>query len=81
MPDNPAAGSRHSFSKPLYIRRGWVKGGRHSSQGVLSFCDGSASTANSKKLQEHMLTMFDRYLTDPSDTLRFMLPQYAAVPY
>jgi len=25
--------------------------------------------------------MFDRYLTDPADTLRFMLPKYAAIPY
>jgi prepilin-type N-terminal cleavage/methylation domain-containing protein/prepilin-type processing-associated H-X9-DG protein len=81
MPDNPASGSRHSFSKPLYIRRGWMNGARHSGQGVLSFCDGSAGSANSKRLQENLLIMFDRYLTDPYDTLRFMLPQYAAVPY
>ena len=35
----------------------------------------------SLKLQEQMRIMFDSYLTDPSDTLRFMLPQYTTVPY
>jgi prepilin-type N-terminal cleavage/methylation domain-containing protein len=81
MPDNPANGSRHSFNRPLLIRRGWLDGTRHEKQGVLSFCDGSVSTAKSPKLQQHVQTMFDRYLTDPADTLRFMLPQYSGVPY
>jgi prepilin-type N-terminal cleavage/methylation domain-containing protein len=81
LPDNAANGSRHSFSKPLYIRRGWLNSGRHAGQGVLSFCDGSASSAKSLKLQEQLLTMFDRYLTQPSDTVKFMLPQYNGVPY
>jgi prepilin-type N-terminal cleavage/methylation domain-containing protein len=81
MPDNPASGSRHSFTRPVYIRRGWVKGTRHQGQGVLSFCDGSAGIVKSLKFQDHMRMMFDTYLTDPSDTLKFMLPQYSGIPY
>lgn len=82
LPDAPANGSRHSFSKPLHIRRGWVNNSqRHQGQGVLSFCDGSASVTKSLKFQEHMRLMFETYLTDPADTLKFMLPQYAAIPY
>ena len=81
LPDNPANGSRHSFSRALHIRRGWVNSSRHSGAGMLSFCDGSASSAKSLKFQEHLLKMFDLYLTDPSDTVKFMLPQYNAIPY
>jgi prepilin-type N-terminal cleavage/methylation domain-containing protein/prepilin-type processing-associated H-X9-DG protein len=81
LPDNPATGSRHSFNRSLVIRRGWVTGMRHQGQGNLSFCDGSVSTAKSAKLQEYMQGMFDRYLTSPTDTLEFMLPQYNPVPY
>lgn len=81
LPDNPTGGSRHSFNRPLFIRRGWQEGVRHKGQGVLSFCDGSASAVRSLKLQEHLRSMFDQYLNDPSDTLRFMLPQYTAVTY
>jgi prepilin-type N-terminal cleavage/methylation domain-containing protein/prepilin-type processing-associated H-X9-DG protein len=81
LPDNPANGSVHSFTRTLYIRRGWQEGVRHQGQGIVSFCDGSAVSIKSLKLQEHMRIMFDTYLTDPSDKLRFMLPQYNAVPY
>ncbi len=81
LPDNPTGGSRHSFNRPLLIRRGWLANTRHQGQGILSFCDGSASSSKSQKLQAYMQQMFDRYLTDPSDTLKFMLPQYTTVPY
>jgi prepilin-type processing-associated H-X9-DG protein len=81
MPDNPANGSSHTFSRPLLVRRGWVNGARHSGQGILSFCDGSAFSTKTIKLQEHLQTMFDQYLPAGSDTVEFMLPQYAAIPY
>ncbi len=81
LPDNPTTGSRHSFNRALLIRRGWLSDTRHQSQGVLSLCDGSASSMKSLRLQDQMRTMFDGYLTDPADTLRFMLPQYTTVPY
>jgi prepilin-type N-terminal cleavage/methylation domain-containing protein len=81
LPDNPTGGSRHSFNRPLLIRRGWLNGTRHQAQGVLSFCDGSVSTAKPPKLQTYMQSMFDNYLPDASDTLSFMLPQYTTVPY
>ncbi len=81
LPDNPANGSGHSFNRPLYIKRGWLKDSRHEGQGVLSFVDGSVRMTKPEKFQEHMQSMFDNYLTDPADTLKFMLPQYNAVPY
>ena len=81
LPDNAASGSRHSFNRLLYIRRGWVSGARHQGSGVMSLCDGSASATKPVKLQEQLGIMFDKYLTDPADTVRFMLPQYNAVPY
>jgi prepilin-type N-terminal cleavage/methylation domain-containing protein len=81
LPDNPSAGSRHSFNRPLFIRRGWLNDTRHRNQGILSLCDGSASSTKSPKLQDYMRIMFDSYLTDPADTLKFMLPQYNTVPY
>ena len=37
LPDNPASGSRHSFNRPLLIRRGWMNDTRHQDQGILSF--------------------------------------------
>jgi prepilin-type N-terminal cleavage/methylation domain-containing protein len=81
LPDNPTTGSSHSFNRPILIRRGWLSGTRHQSQGILSLCDGSAASAKSAKLQGYLQIMFDRYLTDPADTVRFMLPQYTGVPY
>jgi prepilin-type N-terminal cleavage/methylation domain-containing protein/prepilin-type processing-associated H-X9-DG protein len=81
MPDTPANGSVHSFARNLVIRRGWVKDTRHMGQGIMSFCDGSAVSAKPLKFQSYMQIMFDRYLTDPADNLRFMLPQYSAIPY
>jgi len=81
LPNNPNAGSVHSFNKLFLIQRGWVNGPRHQDLGVVSFVDGSVSSAKSLKLQEHLRTMFDRYLNDPVDKVRFMLPQYNAVPY
>jgi prepilin-type N-terminal cleavage/methylation domain-containing protein len=81
LPDNPASGSRHSFNRPLYIRRGWLNSSRHQGSGVISLCDGSASSVKSVKLQEQLVIMFDKYLNDPTDTVRFMLPQYSALPY
>lgn len=80
MPDTPI-GSRHSFGRAVLIRRGWLENTRHDKQGVLSFVDGSVSTSKSSKFQHHLTNMFDRYLSDPSDTIRFMLPQYSALPY
>ena len=81
LPDNPSTGSRHSFNRSLLIRRGWMNSARHHDRGIVSLCDGSASSMKSLKLQEQLRVMFDSYLTDPSDTLRFMLPQYTGVPY
>jgi prepilin-type N-terminal cleavage/methylation domain-containing protein len=81
LPDNPAAGSRHSFNRPLVIRRGWLNNTRHQGLGILSFCDGSVGARKSAALQLQLQTIFDKYLTDPADTLRFMLPQYSTVPY
>jgi prepilin-type N-terminal cleavage/methylation domain-containing protein len=81
LPDNPTGGSRHSFNRPLTIRRGWLNNTRHRNQGIVSLCDGSAGSMKSRKLQAQMAIMFDRYLTDPSDKLSFMLPQYIKVPY
>lgn len=81
LPDNPTGGSRHSFNRPLVIRRGWTKDTRHQSQGILSFCDGSVASLKTPRLQTCLQTMFDSYLPGPSDTLDFMLPQYTSVPY
>jgi len=81
QPDNPAAGSRHSFNRPLVIRRGWLSDTRHQSQGIISLCDGSARNVKSPKLQDQMQIMFENYLPGPAATLDFMLPQYQAVPY
>jgi prepilin-type N-terminal cleavage/methylation domain-containing protein len=81
MPNNAASGSDHTFNRPIYLRRGWVSNMRHMNIGVSSFCDGSARTLKSEKLQESMLFMFDHYLTGASDTLGFKLPQYTPVPY
>jgi hypothetical protein len=80
MPDKPS-GSDHTFNRPLYLKRGWVKNTRHMNLGVASFCDGSARTLNTLKLQEELLFMFDRYLTGPADKLTFKLPQSPTVPY
>jgi hypothetical protein len=76
LPDNPSSGSDHSFSRPLYIKRGWVSNMRHMTLGVSSFCDGSARALKTDKLQESLLFMFDRYLTDPADKITFKLPQH-----
>lgn len=81
MPDNPVNGSRHSFNRLLLNRRGWLKDSRHPSVGVLGLCDGSVSKTKSLDLQKKMQIMFDRYLSDPTNTLSFMLPQYNTVPY
>ena len=81
LPDNPSTGSRHSFNRPMLVRRGWVEGTRHQGQGILSLCDGSVSSVKSPKVQSYMGIMFDRYLTDPGDSLKFMLPQYTKVLY
>ncbi|MGZ5546224.1 MAG: type II secretion system protein [Limisphaerales bacterium] len=81
MPDNAASGSDHSFNRPLYIKRGWVSNVRHMNLGVASFCDGSARTLKSEKLQEQFLFMFDHYLTGASDKMIFKLTQMTAIPY
>jgi prepilin-type N-terminal cleavage/methylation domain-containing protein len=81
LPDIPASGSDHSFNRGLYLRRGWVNNMRHMNLGVSSFCDGSARTLKTDKLQETFLFMFDHYLTDPADKMTFKLPQYTPVPY
>jgi prepilin-type N-terminal cleavage/methylation domain-containing protein len=81
LPDNAAGGSRHSFNRPTLILRGWMKDSRHQDQGVLSFCDGSVRSTKPLQLQQQMRIMFDSYLPGPADTLKFMLPQYTAVPY
>ncbi len=81
LPDNPTTGSRHSFTRPLLVRRGWLKDIRHNGQGILSLCDGSVSSMKSLKLQNQLRIMFDSYLSDPADTLEFMLPQYTSVQY
>lgn len=77
LPDNPTTGSQHSFNRSLVIIRGWTANMRHRGQGVFSCCDGSVRAAKPQALQEQMRLMFDKYLTDPSDTLKFMLPQYS----
>jgi len=81
MPDKPASGSDHSFSRPLYIKRGWWANVRHMNIGVVSFSDGSARTLKAQNLQQSLLFMFDHYLTDPTDTMMFKLPQYNPIPY
>jgi prepilin-type N-terminal cleavage/methylation domain-containing protein len=81
LPDNPTTGSRHSFNRSLLMRRGWLADTRHTGQGILSLCDGSAAAIKPIKLQDQMRFMFDHYLDDPNDTLSFMLPQYTTVPY
>jgi prepilin-type N-terminal cleavage/methylation domain-containing protein len=81
LPDNATGGALHTFNRGVMVRRGWVNGMRHQGLGVLSFCDGSVSGVKVPKLQEHFQVMFDRYLTDPADTLKFWMPQYTAVPY
>jgi prepilin-type N-terminal cleavage/methylation domain-containing protein len=81
LPDNQASGSDHTFNRPLYIKRGWVKNIRHGNIGVMSVADGSARAVKSEKFQEQLLFMFDRYLTDPTDKITFKLPQYNPVPY
>jgi hypothetical protein len=81
LPDNPTGGSRHSISPTALIRRGWMSNMRHQSQGVLSFADGSARSMNTQKFQDAARLMFATYLTDPTNTVNFWLPQYASVPY
>lgn len=81
LPDNPNAGSRHSFDRSSLNNRGWVRDTRHQNQGIISLCDGSATSAKSPKLQTAMRNMFDSYLPDPAAKLSFMLPQYNSVPF
>ncbi|HOX57734.1 MAG TPA: prepilin-type N-terminal cleavage/methylation domain-containing protein [Candidatus Paceibacterota bacterium] len=81
LPDNPASGSRHSFSRAVLIRRGWLDKTRHQGQGILSFCDGSVSSLKTPKLQIQLRVMFDAYLPGATDNLKFMLPQYTKVQY
>jgi len=64
-----------SITYPLRIRAGWVDDLRHKKLGVTSFCDGSVSTSKSKKLQDHLTTIFDKYFSGASDTIRFWVPQ------
>jgi hypothetical protein len=44
-------------------------------------CDGSASVTKTTRFQEQLTYMFNNYLTDPTDVVTLMLPQYNAVPY
>ncbi len=81
LPDNPAAGSRHSFDRSQLTARGWQGNTRHQGLGILSFCDGSVGSRKSIPLQALLQNMFDKYLPDPGDKVRFMLPQYTGVPY
>jgi prepilin-type N-terminal cleavage/methylation domain-containing protein len=81
MPDAPANGAKHSFLKPVTIKRGWMKGPRHGSSGIVSLCDGSAGVMKNAALQQQMSIMFAHYLTDATDPLRFWLPQYQNIPY
>ena len=81
LPDNPSGGSRHSFTRALLVRRGWLRDTRHQNQGILSLCDGSVSSMKPPKLQNQMRIMFESYLPEVTDTLKFMLPQYTSVKY
>jgi len=78
-PDNPSGGSRHSFSQPFLVRRGWVAGMRHDQRGVASLADGSVAAYDTRRFQAQLRVMFDRYLT--GSNVVFMLPQYTSVPY
>ena len=49
--------------------------------GVVTLCDGSASVMNTVRFQEQLTYMFDNYLTDSTNVVTLMLPQYNAVPY
>jgi prepilin-type N-terminal cleavage/methylation domain-containing protein len=65
-----------SFSRVMMIRAGWWDdANRHPDVGVLSFGDGSVSSTKSLKLQEHLRVMFDQYVPNPNDTVRFWVPQ------
>ncbi|HEY4417538.1 MAG TPA: prepilin-type N-terminal cleavage/methylation domain-containing protein [Verrucomicrobiae bacterium] len=81
MPDIPANGSMSSFNRSLIIRRGWMNNLRHNGVGILTYCDGSVSAAKPLQLQERISNMMDRYLPGANTTVRFMLPQYAAIPF
>ncbi len=81
MPDTPATGSLCSFNRALIIRRGWMSQMRHKGVGILSFCDGSVSATKSAQLQERIKDMMDRYLPDPTEVVRFQLPQYSPIPF
>jgi prepilin-type N-terminal cleavage/methylation domain-containing protein len=75
-------GADISVTEALRIRAGWVEDTRHQGLGVLSFCDGSVSSAKSVKLQSQLKFMFDRYLP-PSEAVTFLVPQSDAfgIPY
>jgi prepilin-type N-terminal cleavage/methylation domain-containing protein len=75
-------GADISITSPLRIRAGWLDGTRHQRLGVLSFCDGSVSSAKSLKLQDHLRVMFDRYL-ELNEAVTFLVPQSDAfgIPY
>jgi prepilin-type N-terminal cleavage/methylation domain-containing protein len=81
LPDNPSAGSGYTFARTQITSRGWLSDTRHINQGILTFCDGSALSTKSPKLQGCLQTMFDSYLPKAGDTVKFMLPQYDKVPY
>ncbi len=77
----PGSGAHISIATNLVIRAGWVKAMRHQDSGVVSFCDGSASSAKPVKLQGHLRTMFEKYAKDEDVT--FLVPQSQAfgIPY
>lgn len=43
----------------------------HQGAGVLSYCDGSVRSTKSLKLQEDLQIMFDRFIPDPNEAVRF----------
>lgn len=81
LPDNTSGGSKHSFARGQVIRRGWMTNTRHPKQGMLSFADGSVRNLNTIKFQETLRLMFDNYLPEQNDVVRFWLPQYDKVKF
>jgi prepilin-type N-terminal cleavage/methylation domain-containing protein len=71
-----------AVTKAMRLRAGWKGDTRHQGLGVLSFCDGSVSTAKPVKLQNYLQVMFDKYL-EPNESVEFLVPQsdQFGIPY
>lgn len=82
MPDNATGGSEWTVFQPLFSRVGWMSGLRHDGVNFLGYCDGSVRALKAPSLQADLKEMYQKYLASSgTGGIRFMLPQYSAIPY